>query len=91
MKVIELLTKIANGEIKEGIMFQYNNGYEEYANVNTLFDRFTINKENLNTEIEIIEEDKKIKKLDEYEYDTANEILIIRKINEIIDYLEENK
>ena len=90
MKVIDLLNKIANGEIKEGIMFQYNNGYEGYANVNTLFDRFTINKENLNTEIEIIEEDKKIKKLDEYEYDTANEILIIRKINEIIDYLEEN-
>ena len=91
MKVIELLTKIANGEIKEGIMFQYNNGYEEYANVNTLFDRFTINKENLNTEIEIIEEDKKIKKLDEYEYDTANEILIIRKINEIIDYLDKGE
>ena len=42
-------------------------------------------------DVEIIEEDKKIKKLDEYEYDTANEILIIRKINEIIDYLEENK
>ena len=72
-------------------MFQYNNGYEEYANVNTLFDRFTINKENLNTEIEIIEEDKKIKKLDEYEYDTANEILIIRKINEIIDYLDKGE
>ena len=90
MTVIQLLNKIAKGETKKEIMFQYNNGYEEYANINTLFDRFTINKENLNTEIEIIEEDKKIKKLDEYEYDTANEILIIRKINEIIDYLEEN-
>ena len=98
MKVIELLTKIANGEIKEGIMFQYNNGYEEYANVNTLFDRFTINKENLNTEIEIIEEDKKIEKLcqtlnrldigdDYYRYIMENRF----KINEIIDYLEENK
>lgn len=40
---------------------------------------------------EILEEEKKIpKKLDddEYEYNTANEILFMRKINEIIDYLD---
>ena len=44
---------------------------------------------NLNQEVEILEEEKKIpEKLDEYEYDTANEILIIRKINEIIDCLD---
>jgi len=100
MKVIDLLNKIANGEIKEKIMFQYNNGYEEYANINTLFDRFTINEENLNTEIEIIEEDKKIEKL-ENKIDTTFENYnfsermrlteIVNKINEIIDYLEENK
>lgn len=107
MKVIELLTKIANGEIKEEIMFQYNNGYEEYANVNTLFDRFTINKENLNTEIEIIEEDKKIDKIKsmntdckhknwEFEELSKEEITLDiqtlkNKINEIIDYLDKGE
>ena len=108
MKVIDLLNKIANGEIKEIQRFifegkcynqcsniekfsmfktyYYVNGKEtEYTTLGNIFDI-----ENLNTLI-VIEEDKKIKKLDEYEYDTANEILIIRKINEIIDYLEENK
>lgn len=107
MKVIDLLNKIANGETKEEIMFQYNNGYEEYANINTLFDRFTINKENLNTEIEIIEENKKIEKIDMFDYFTGYDFdntsidlrkhlevnfqILNDKINEIIDYLEENK
>ncbi len=100
MKVIDLLNKIANGETKEEIMFQYNNGYEEYANINTLFDRYTINEENLNTEIEIIEEDKKIEKLEnkidttfeKYNYSERMRLTeMVNKINEIIDYLEENK
>lgn len=45
----------------------------------------------LNDTVEILEEEKKIpEKLDddEYEYNTANEILFMRKINEIIDYLK---
>jgi hypothetical protein len=118
MKVIDLLNKIANGETKEEIMFQYNNGYKEYANINTLFDRFTINEENLNTEIETIEEDKpktlndiresydlprikdkKIEKipntyLDKEMYSKYWDIdtkILQEKINEIIDYIEENK
>ena len=107
MKVIDLLNKIANGETKEEIMFQYNNGYEEYANINTLFDRYTINKENLNTEIEITEEDKKIEKIDMFDYFTGYDFdntsidlkkhlevnfqILNDKINEIIDYLEEKE
>jgi hypothetical protein len=107
MKVIDLLNKIANGETKEEIMFQYNNGYEEYANINTLFDRFTINKENLNTEIEIIEEDKKIEKIDMFDYFTGydfdNTSIDLRKhleinfqilnikINEIIEHLNKGE
>ena len=98
MKVIDLLNKIANGETKEEIIFQYNNGYKEYANINTLFDRFTINEENLNIEIEIIEEDKKIEKLDlildeQFSNDELQAYIkeTQEKVNEIIDYLEENK
>lgn len=94
MKVIDLLNKIANGEIKEEIMFQYNNGYEEYANINTLFDRFTINKENLNIEIETTEEDKKIDRIENHFYHEEqvdkNEILK-NKINEIIDKLNKGE
>lgn len=103
MKVIDLLNNIANGETTEKIMFQYNNGYKEYANINTLFDRFTINEENLNTEIEIIEENKKIEKIDMFDYFTGydfdntsrklrehlehNFCILNNKINEIIDYI----
>ena len=98
IRVIELLNKIANGEIKEGIMFQYNNGYEEYANVNTLFDRFTINKENLNTEIVITEEDKNIEKIQKIQQRTDtglfgsmvnDEIKVAETINKQANYLSD--
>ena len=100
MKIIDLLNKIANGEklpkrIKiDGIYYkapinlytkiidfmyiseETNENWLDYANIR------------LNDEVEIIEEDKKIpEKLDEYDYNSANEIIIRRKINEIIDYL----
>ena len=102
MKVIDLLNKIANGkEVPKKVYvgsyyFEYeeNGEYINTENSNDLlfdFDSYYPLETCLNQEVEIIEEDKKIKKLDEYEYDTTNEILIIRKINEIIDYLEENK
>ena len=103
IKVIDLLNKIANGEevpkkikYKDKIYkaeFNASSGKSYYCDNEdiTLLLEVIDSVVQLNDEIEIIEEDKKIKKLDEYEYDTANEILIIRKINEIIDYLEENK
>ena len=96
MKVIELLTKIANGEESDTITeFEFNKSIWNFFKLQDseyCIDEWLLNQEIVITKHkEIIEEDKKIKKLDEYEYDTANEILIIRKINEIIDYLEENK
>ena len=90
MKIIDLLNKIANGEevpekvvdITRGIFIEST---EEYDLYNKLYEEDIY----INDEIEILGEGKKIpEKLDEYEYDTANEILIIRKINEIIDYLK---
>ena len=52
----------------------------------------------LNDEVEKIEEDKKIKKLDLDKEEslkavikTAQDYVLANKINEIIDYLEENK
>ena len=111
MKVIELLTKIANGEINEDTIIEFDNGYKDYCSVRVFFDRYIVDRENLNTEIEIIEEDKKIEKLKQ-RTDTglfgsmvndeisvaeainkqANYISdIVDKINEIIDYIMEEK
>ena len=109
MKIIELLNKIVNGELNEDTRFCYDhyNGYKEYINVRQFFDRYIVDKENLDleVEVEIIEntpkEDKKIKKLD-YVFDiqdpTYKENWLMccieankNKINEIIDKLEGGK
>lgn len=110
MKVIDLLNKIANGDISEDTLIEFDNGYKDYCSIRVFFDRYIMDRENLNTEIEIIEEDNKIEKLKQ-RTDTglfgsmvndeisvaeainkqANYISnIVDKINEIIDYLEEN-
>lgn len=114
MKVIDLLNKIANGEeVPQLIKW---NGYIydklgcEYYMLNdrdiTLFgDILDTNGKYLNDEVEIIEEDKKIEKLDvdkiyERKYlcdDISIDFLkadimgISNKINEIIDYIMEEK
>lgn len=101
VKVIDLLNKIIMGEKVpekielDGIVYkvQHNNivdrdyyiDYEDNCLLETINDVYKLDKE-----VKIIE-DEKIKRLDEYEYDTPNEILIVRKINEIINFLEENK
>ena len=100
MKVIDLLNtplnelpqKIKANDKTYTLFIDEDTNYHYYQDDKCKYFMFSISCfEELNEEVEIIEEDKKIEKLDEYEYDTANEILIIRKINEIIDYLEENK
>ena len=111
MKVIDLLNKIANGDISEDTLIEFDNGYKDYCSIRVFFDRYIMDRENLNTKIEIIEEDKKIEKitllgeeiklgsLSNWLKDkTINEEKIAScieanaiKINEIIDYLEENK
>ena len=110
MKVIDLLNKIANGEevpkkIRFDNMLWYKINGEKYTyyvneNDNDLF-VYIFRKNltfNLNDEVEIIEEDKKIKKLDLDKEEslkavikTAQDYVLADKINEIIDYLEENK
>jgi len=110
MKVIELLNKIANGEeVPKKIKYKgdywylkqkyanrlpyYSNGYDK----DNLFtgDEEEYFSESLNDEIEIIEEDNKIEKLERFipqrESDTYctkyNEVA--DKINEIIEVLNE--
>lgn len=59
MKIIDLLNKIANGEIKEDTLIEFDNGYKDYCSVRIFFDRYIVDRENLNCEVEIIEEEKK--------------------------------
>ena len=103
MKIIDLLNKIANGEeVPKKIRF--DNTYwnricgEKYTyyidedNDNDLFIYFFRKNLtfNLNDEVEIIEEDKKIEKIpmvNEFESNIVSHNQARRKINEIIDYI----
>ena len=105
MKVIDLLNKIANGEIGD-TKFIYDDTYYHYFDVSGDILEYTdktyenegivanedFNVLNLNDEIELIEEPKKIEKIDRDSYViTRNNKFVIEdmfnKINEIIDYI----
>ena len=105
MKVIDLLNKIANGEEVPKRIYYFNR--EFYLKENTYFgDTFTlmhyIQEEDLNDEVEIIEEEKKIpEKLDhligydiqqfddlkEYVEITTNDLF--GEVNKVIDTLNQ--
>ena len=99
MKIIDLLNKIANGEeVPKEI--KYNDDIYFYCKPCQIYELQSDKElcgedlyhriDNLNDEVEIIEEDKKIEKLPMID-GTANILLTTnqtrRKINEIIDYI----
>jgi hypothetical protein len=108
MRVIDLLNKIANGEevpkkieyndkifIYDGFSYIYENKtFNEYNRI----EEFISYSSNLNDEVEILEEEKKIPEKLENKIDTTFENYnysermrlteMINKINEIIDYLD---
>ena len=109
MKAIDLLNKIANGEeVPKKIKYltttytlrsngnYYGEDGESYYQ-NGLYYQM-IGSSRLNEEVEIIEEDKKIEKIDlildeQFSNDELQAYIkeTQEKVNEIIDYLEENK
>ena len=98
MKVIELLNKIANGEEvpKKIKIKQWENNAEDEDLEYELFDRLYNEDFELNDEVEIIEEDKKIEKLDLIldEHFSNDELQAYiketqEKVNEIIDKINE--
>ena len=100
MKVIDLLNKIANGEIEANTELYYKD--EKYRHIDHLFEDYYV-EEVLNDEVEIIEEDNKIEEIDMFDYFTGydyggtnkklltdleyNFVKLNSKINEIIDYI----
>ena len=103
MKVIELLNKIANGEEVpkkfkyKGEIYIYRTYTFEDGDVMTGYgfeDGGWLNiwRDNLNDEVEIIEENKKIEKLDENNTNVLTNIIENRKkINEIIDFINKEE
>lgn len=114
IKIIELLNRIANKEkVPREIIYKgnhyYNVGNEEqaYYENSELDDCILLlavyNEKGLNDYVEILEEDKKIEKIEKidqnfrgYDYNEemkSTDLTILRfKINEIIDYInKENK
>ena len=87
MKVIDLLNKIANGEIETFYKFKYRN---KIVTMDYLLDNYLF-LEILNDEVEIIEEDKKIGKLNESYYCDEPALIedMVHTINEIIDKVNE--
>ncbi len=105
MKIIDLLNKIANGEevpknikfmssiwkyCKDGTTQDYINNYDK-----CLMEFIAINKDGLNNEVEIIEEPKKIEKMEcnveSWFTPSQADIEIIKKINELIDEINNLK
>ena len=106
MKVIDLLNKIANGEevpkkIKyDNDIWNYDEISRDYILIDKSGEEALICEElnlmfALNDEVEIIEEDKKIEKIDVNHLQQIKKWkrakILGKKINEIIDYLEEKE
>lgn len=95
MKVIDLLNKIANGEeVPKKFIFDdrefYLRSKDCYSCDDAIFEE-TFILEDLNKEIKMIEEKKIPKKLKCKYTSQISKIELAKTINEIIDYLEENK
>ena len=104
MKLIDLLNKIANGEdIKafkyDDYIFKYDIDRENWKNENAdILSTYCNVEESLNDEVEIIEEDEKIRKIctfpglddDDYAYEAGNKPNNV-KINNMMEQLLINK
>ena len=103
IKIIDLLNKIANGEelpkvIRFGkIIYEYEEGidyvYDEGLDKKFLMDKICISQEDLNEDVEIIEETKKIEKIDFGTLNTQKEKNRAMKdtINKLIDEINNLK
>ena len=96
MKVIDLLNKIANGEESDTITeFEFNKSIWNFFKLQDseyCVDGWLLNQEIVITKHkEIIEEPKKIEKFKFGKIEDSEHYEIKRKINEIIDYIMEDK
>ena len=98
MKIIDLLNKIANGEeipkkikVDNRFYYEYDEDIDYRSKDGTyLFDTYIqINKEDMNMEVEILEEEKKIpEKIKDKYCSQISKVELAQKYNEILDYLD---
>ena len=104
MKVIDLLNKIAKGEeVPKKIKYEKDtyihiDNYCYYCEDTNLIlsDRIFAEYSKLNDEVEVIEEDKKIEKLEgiyavDHKWQCENNNIFVKKINELIDKINNLK
>lgn len=107
MKIIDLLNKIANGEEVPKTIRWYDEFYNDYDEISNdykvfVYEKLKNNVWDLNDELEIIEEKKKIEKIarcddvkmthyGELYKPTENEEILRIKINELIDEINNLK
>ena len=90
MKIIDILNKMANGELKDGFKFEYKHTtYTYHEETNEIIDSEQDTLEEswllgqiLNDEVEVIEENKEIEELSINEVD--NKVALKNKINELV-------
>ena len=75
IKIIELLSKIANGEIGEHTEIEHQVGYNfGYYNIMEFFDNYIVDKQTLNMEVNLVDTPKKIGNLPYCEENTFKNI-----------------
>lgn len=96
MKIIDLLNKIANGEASD-LTTRFIFRKKEYSFYSLNHSDYCLDRFLLNQEVEIIEEDKKIEKLERHIPQWEGELYCTKynevadKINEIIEEIEKIK
>ena len=93
MKIIDILNKMANGELEDGFKFKYDNDTYKYNKKEDetvsiehgvcLGNYYTV-EGILNNEVEVIEENKEIEELDEMQIINARPGINAMKINELV-------
>ena len=93
MKIIDILNKMANGELEDGFKFKYDNDTYKYNKKEDetvsiehgvcLGNYYTV-EGILNNEVEVIEENKEIEELDEMQIINARPEINAMKINELV-------
>ena len=91
MKIIDILNKMSNGDLKNGFKIGWNGFTYTYNEINGFRDKHgdTLSENTfieccLNDEVEVIEENKEIEELDNMELINARPEVNAIKINELV-------
>lgn len=93
MKIIDILNKMANGELEDGFKFKYDNDTYKYnkkedeivsIEYGVCLGNYYKVENILNDEVEVIEENKEIEELDNMELINARPEVNAIKINELV-------